>query len=153
VQGNALTPLASVALCCCILAAPVAARAQSSWRSRLAPTLDVRGEIGSGDVAGIDLGVVGAGVEWRATTRLRLRVAALVLGAIGSAEDGRTASGGAGGELALRVVPFPQWPARPYLRASAGMLLFLRQPFLPGADFYDFMTQLGVGLELPVGCP
>ncbi len=30
------------------------------------------------------------------------------------------------------------------------MLLFLRQPFLPGGDFYDFITQLGVGLEVPV---
>jgi hypothetical protein len=30
------------------------------------------------------------------------------------------------------------------------MLLFLRQPFLPGGDFYDFIIQLGVGLELPL---
>ena len=134
-----------------MLAAPAVARAQSSWRSRLAPTLDVRGEVGSGSVAGIDLGVIGAGVEWRATPVLRLRVAALLLGAAGSADDGLTASGGAGGEVAVRVVPFPRWPAQPYLRASAGMLLFLRQPFLPGGDFYDFITQLGVGLELPVG--
>jgi hypothetical protein len=75
----------------------------------------------------------------------------LLLGATGTAADGRTASGGAGGEVAVRVVPFPRWPVRPYLRASAGMLLFLRQPFLPGGDFYDFITQLGAGLELRVG--
>ena len=133
-----------------MLVAPAAAWAQSTWRSRLALTLDARGEIGPGSVSGIDLGIIGIGIEWRATPMLRLRTAALLLGSTGSAVDGRTAGGGAGGELAARLVPFPRWPVRPYLRASAGMLLFLRQPFLPGGDFYDFIIQMGVGLELPL---
>ena len=64
---------------------------------------------------------------------------------------GRTANGGAGGELAARLVPFPRGPVRPYLRASGGLLLFLRGPFLPGGDVYDFILQLGAGLEVPIG--
>jgi hypothetical protein len=74
-----------------------------------------------------------------------------LLGATGSTESGRTANGGAGGELGARLVPFPRGPVRPYLRVSGGLLLFLRGPFLPGGDTYDFILQLGVGLEVPVG--
>src|SRR5215831_4940090 len=81
-----------------------AARAQSAWRSRAAATFDARGEIGTGDVAGISLGALGAGVEWRLVPTLRLRTIALVLGGTGSTDTGRSAGGGAGGELAARLV-------------------------------------------------
>jgi hypothetical protein len=134
-----------------LLLAPAGVQAQSSWRSRLALTVDTRGEIGPDDVAGIDLGLLGAGVEWTATPTFRLRAEALLLGATGSTDRGRSASGGAGGELSVRVIPFPRWRLRPYLHASTGLLLFLRQPFLPGGDVYDFILQLGAGLELGVG--
>jgi hypothetical protein len=119
--------------------------------ARLSLVLDARGEVGPGQVAGIDLGLVAAGLEWRATPTLRLQASALLLGATGSTESGRTANGGAGGELGARLVPFPRGPVRPYLRVSGGLLLFLRGPFLPGGDTYDFILQLGVGLEVPVG--
>ena len=125
----------------------------SPWTpaARLSLVVDARGEIGPGSVAGIDLGLVGAGLEWRATPTLRLQASALLLGATGSADVGETANGGAGGELAVRLVPFPRGPVRPYLRASGGLLLFLRGPFLPGGDVYDFILQLGAGLEVPLG--
>jgi hypothetical protein len=125
--------------------------AQPAWTSRAVPTLETRGEIGTGTVAGIELGAVGVGVEWRLVPTLRLRTVGLLLGATGATAGGRSASGGAGGELAARLVPFPAWPVRPYMRMSAGLLLFLRQPFLPGGDVYDFVLGMGVGLEVPVG--
>jgi hypothetical protein len=127
------------------------ARAQSEWPARAAVTVDARGEIGTGRVAGIDLGAIGAGIEWRAAPTLRLRTVALLLGGTGSTDSGRSTNGGAGGELAARLVPFPAWPLRPYARMSAGFLLFLRGPFLPSGDFYDFIVELGGGLELPLG--
>ena len=128
-----------------------AAGAQSAWRSRAAATVDARGEIGTGDVDGIHLGALGAGVEWRLVPTLRLRTVALVLGGTGTTDTGRSAGGGAGGELTARLVPFPGWPVQPYLRLSAGFLLFLREPFLPGGDFYDFILGLGAGLAVPIG--
>ena len=118
---------------------------------RLSLVVDARGEIGPGSVKGIDLGLVGAGIEWRATPTLRLQASALLLGASGSNGIGDSANGGAGGELGMRLVPFPRGSVRPYLRASGGMLLFLREPFLPGGDVYDFILQLGAGLEVPLG--
>jgi hypothetical protein len=129
-----------------------AARAEPPpWLGRASLTADVRGEIGAGDVAGIDLGAAGAGIEWWVAPTLRLRTTGLLLGATGADDTGRAASGGAGGELAARLVPFPAWPVRPYARLSAGFLLFLRRPFLPGGDFYDFILSMGVGLEVPIG--
>lgn len=74
-----------------------------------------------------------------------------MLGGAGSTDTGRSASGGAGGELTARLVPFPVWPVQPYLRLSAGFLLFLREPFLPGGDFYDFIIGIGGGLSVPIG--
>ncbi len=132
------------------LAAPRVS-AQLPWQARAALTVDARGEIGTGRVEGIDLGAVGVGVEWWAAPTLRLRTTALALGATGSTENGRSANGGAGGELALRLIPFPRWPVRPYGSLSGGFLLFLRGPFLPGGDFYDFILAAGAGLELPLG--
>jgi len=132
-------------------AAPSAPAPAWTPAERLSLVLDARGEIGQGSVKGIDLGLVGAGVEWRATPTLRLRATALLLGATGSNGFGETANGGAGGELAMRLLPFPRGPIRPYLRASGGLLLFLRGPFLPGGDSYDFILQLGAGLEVPLG--
>jgi hypothetical protein len=148
------------------LGAATGARAQSApsdpaapeapappWRpaARLSLVGDARGELGQGGVKGIDLGLVGAGIEWRATPTLRLQATALVLGATGSNDLGATANGGAGGELAMRLIPFPRGALRPYLRASGGLLLFPRAPFLPGGDVYDFILQLGAGLEVPIG--
>ena len=133
------------------LVASGSARAQSGWQSRATLTGEARGEIGKGDVAGIYLGLLGGGIEWRIIPPLRLRTTALVLGATGSADTGKSAGGGAGGELAARVVPFPSWPVQPYLRLSIGFLLFLREPFLPGADFYEFMSSAGLGLAIPIG--
>ncbi|HXU64429.1 MAG TPA: hypothetical protein VN962_22170, partial [Polyangia bacterium] len=76
---------------------------------------------------------------------------ALVLGTRGQTETGRAARAGAGGEVAVRLIPFPDWAVRPYARLSAGLLLFLRGPFLPGGDFYDFILGAGTGLEVSVG--
>jgi hypothetical protein len=147
----------------CALGAALGARGQSApvapsapplqWTpaARLSLVVDARGEIGPGSVKGIDLGLVGAGIAWRATPTFRLQASALLLGATGSNAVGETANGGAGGELAMRLVPFPRGPVRPYLRASGGLLLFLRGPFLPGGDSYDFILQLGAGLEVPLG--
>ena len=72
---------------------------------------------------------------------------------VGSGREGHTANGGAGGELAARLLQLPFWPMRPYMRMSAGFLLFLRGPFLPGSDFYDIIIGIGIGagLELPLG--
>jgi hypothetical protein len=126
-------------------------RAQSTWQSRAALTSDARGELGTGNVSGIELGAVGAGIEWRLVPTLRLRTTALLLGTTGTTDMGRSANGGAGGELAARIVPFPSWPVRPYLRMSAGFLLFLRGPLLPGGDYYDFILGIGAGLEIPLG--
>lgn len=133
-----------------VFVVPLSAQAQSLHPSRLALTADARGEVGEGDVAGIDLELVGVGLEWRTTPNLRLRAELLALGATGVADTGRSASHGAGGELSALVVPFPAWRVRPFLRASAGTLFFLRRPFLPGGDFYDFILQAGAGLELPL---
>ena len=126
-------------------------RAQSTRQSQAALTLDARGELGTGTVSGIELGAFGAGIEWRLVPTLRLRTTALLLGGTGSTDTGRSANGGAGGELGARMMPFPSWPVRPYLRISAGFLLFLRGPFLPGGDFYDFILGIGAGLEIPLG--
>jgi hypothetical protein len=114
-------------------------------------TIEARGVIGKGDVSGVSLGALGAGVEWRLVAPLRLRTIALVLGGTGSTDTGQSAGGGAGGELAARIVPFPNWPVQPYLRLSAGFLLFLRGPFLPGGDFYEFILGYGAGLAIPIG--
>src|SRR5579863_4242292 len=132
---------------------PPSSSAELPWTpaSRLSLLVDARGEIGPGRVAGIDLGLVAAGIEWRATPTFRLQASALLLGATGTAEDGSTAHGGAGGELGARLVPFPRGPFRPYLRVSGGMLLFLRGPFLPDGDVYDFVLQLGAGLDVQLG--
>ena len=130
---------------------PATAVAQPAWTSRAAATVDVRGERGTGTVAGLDLGAVGVGVEWWIVPTLRLRTTALLLGATGTTTTGRSASGGAGGEIGVRLLPFPSWPVRPYARMSAGFLLFLRRPFLPGGDVYDFILGAGAGLEIPLG--
>lgn len=94
------------------LGAAIGARAQSApsdpaapsvlappWTpaERLSLVVDVRGAIGPGSVKGIDLGLVGAGIEWRATPTLRLQATALLLGATGSNAVGESAHGGAGG--------------------------------------------------------
>ncbi|HXU65144.1 MAG TPA: hypothetical protein VN962_25770, partial [Polyangia bacterium] len=67
------------------------AQGQVDWRQRLAVSAEARGEAGTGTVAGIDLGAVAAGVEWRAAPTLRLRTTALVLGTRGQTETGRAA--------------------------------------------------------------
>jgi len=126
-------------------------RGQADWRARAAATLDVRGLVRTGDVAGIALGAVGVGTEWQGPPTLRLRTTALLLGAQGDTDSGRGAKGGAGGEMAVRLTPWPTWPVRPYARLSAGFLLFLRGPFLPGGDFYDFILGAGGGLEVSIG--
>jgi len=149
--GSPPRSLAVLILSFAIAGAPVGARAETTVRSRLDLTVDLRGEIGVGDQAGIDLGLLGVGAGWWTTPTLRLGAEALLLGATGSTADDRSASRGAGGELDARIVPFPRWAVRPYLRMSAGMLLFLRRPFLPGGDVYDFVLEAGGGLEVPIG--
>jgi hypothetical protein len=127
------------------------ARGQEDWRARAAVSVEARGLVATRDVVGIDVGAIGAGIEWRAAPTLRLRTTALLLGTRGQTDSGRTAQGGAGGELAIRLIPFPAWAVRPYARLSAGFLLFLRGPLLPGGDFYDFILGAGAGLEVPLG--
>ncbi|MES1164589.1 MAG: hypothetical protein ABUR63_02425 [Verrucomicrobiota bacterium] len=136
-----------------VLAALLAreARGQEDWRARAAVSVDARGLVGMRDVAGIDAGAIGVGMEWLAAPTLRLRTTALLLGTRGQTDSGRTAQGGAGGELAIRLIPFPAWAVRPYARLSAGFLLFLGGPLLPGGDFYDFILGAGAGLEVPLG--
>jgi hypothetical protein len=147
---GSVTVLAATSMLAVLLGAP-RVRAEAAWQARAALTVDARGEVGTGSVEGLDLGALGVGVEWWMTPTLRLRTMALLLGGTGSTDSGQSANGGAGGELALRLIPFPAWPVRPYGRLSGGFLLFLRGPFLPGGDFYDFILTGGAGLEVPLG--
>lgn len=46
-----------------VLAAP-SASAQTAWQARAAVTVDARGELGTGRLAGLDLGAVGVGPDY-----------------------------------------------------------------------------------------
>jgi hypothetical protein len=110
-----------------------------------------RGELGTDDnVQGMTLGVANAGGQVCVTPALRVRASALFLAGLTASRDGRTAGGGAGGELALRLLPFPRWFAKPYASLSAGLLFFPLPRFLPGGDAYEFMLSLGAGVEIPL---
>ncbi len=133
-----------------VLVATGAARADPPW-DRL--DIIVRGAIdrGTGDSGGLDLVGIGAGVGLRLSPMAQLSALGLAVGTDGATADGTRAHGAPGGELALAIVPFPRWWVRPYLRWSAGILLFPGQPFLPGGDGYDFVLHAGAGLTMPLG--
>jgi hypothetical protein len=128
------------------LAQPVRAEGQS-----LDLLVETRADAGTGDRAGLDLFVGGVGAALHIARTLELRGLGLALGPLDTTAGGVGAHGGAGGELAFQVVPFPGWPVRPYVRAAAGLLLFPRAPFLPGGDVYDFVLHYGVGVETSLG--
>jgi hypothetical protein len=110
--------------------------------------VEERAVAGVDDVSEMMLGLVGVGLQWRLSDSLYAHSVGLALGTAGSAELGDPAAGALGGELGLRVVPWSTWPVRPYVYASAGLLLFPQKPFLPGADVYEFMLTSGVGVDL-----
>ena len=108
---------------------------------------ELRAEVGTGDTVGLSLAVASLGAELSLAPSLQARASAVALAPFGETRDGRVAHGG-GGELALHLTPFPSWRVRPFARASAGLLFFLRDPFLPGGDVYDFMLNFGGGVEV-----
>jgi hypothetical protein len=111
---------------------------------------ELRVDRGVDESVGVDLETVGVGAQARPTSMLAITAFALGMTTSGMRSDGAHATGSLGGELALAVRPFPHWRVRPYLRASAGMLLFPNAPFLPGGDVYDFVLHVGLGADVPI---
>lgn len=109
---------------------------------------EVRGSFGNDDVAGLNLGLAGAGAELNLAPSLRVRALALGVVPFGTTPDGREAHGGAGGELGLRLTPFSTWRVRPFASWSAGLLFFPRTPFLPRGDIYEFILSFGLGVDV-----
>ncbi|MEZ4408606.1 MAG: hypothetical protein R3A52_19335 [Polyangiales bacterium] len=122
--------------------------ARADPRDRLSLHADARFVTGVSDVSGLHLPHGGLGVEWALASTLSLRAQALALGAVGASSRGEAAPFGAGGELALRLHPFPRWAVRPYGFWSIGLLLFPRAPFLPGGDIYEGIISFGLGAEV-----
>ncbi len=140
----------TIALILTLSVFPSVALAQP-FASRVALLGELRAEAGTGDVEGLALAVAAAGAEVALAPSLQLRAAGVALVPIGETRDRRVAHGGGGGELALHLAPFPSWRVRPFVRASAGLLFFLRDPFLPGGDVYEFMLNFGGGVEVSLG--
>jgi hypothetical protein len=111
---------------------------------------EARVDRGTDESVGLDLETVGIGVQARPTSMLAIAAFALGMTTSGVRSDGARATGSLGGELALALRPFPRWPVRPYLHASAGMLLFPDAPFLPMGDVYDFVLHVGIGADVPI---
>lgn len=141
---------ASLALATALWLVPSRAFAQP-LASRVALLGELRAEVGTGDVDGLSLAIAALGAEVALAPSLQLRATGVALVPFGATRDGRSARGGGGGELALHLTPFPSWRVRPFVRASAGLLFFLRDPFLPGGDVYEFMLDFGGGVEVSLG--
>jgi hypothetical protein len=103
---------------------------------------------GAGDVDAMRLGIVAAGARWRVAPTLDVHAVALGLATAGAAELGEPAAGGAGGEVGVRVLPWPSGRLRPHLAASLGVLGFPASPFLPGGDVYEGIITFGAGVDL-----
>jgi hypothetical protein len=103
---------------------------------------------GAGDVDAMRLGIVAAGARWRVAPTLDVHAVALGLATAGAAELGEPAAGGAGGEVGVRVLPWPSGRLRPHLAASLGVLAFPGTPFLPGGDVYEGIITFGAGVDL-----
>jgi hypothetical protein len=103
---------------------------------------------GVNDVDHMRLAIAAAGVRWQLAPTFEAGVVALALATDGTADLGAPAPRGFGGELAARVVPWPDAVVRPYAKAALGALLFLEEPFLPGGDFYEGIITFGAGAEI-----
>lgn len=106
---------------------------------------------GVGSVDDLRLGLAGAGARWRVAPTLDVQALALGLVTVGDAALGEPAAGGAGGELAVRVVPWPALRVRPHLDAALGVLAFPGTPFLPGGDVYEGIISVGAGVDVTLG--
>jgi hypothetical protein len=138
--------IASSALATLIAALPGLAYADPG---QVGIATEARVDRGVDESDGLDIETVGIGAQVRPTSMLA--ISALALGVVPSGRSaGERATSTLGGELALAVRPFPHWPVRPYLRASAGILLFPGAPFLPGGDVYDFVLHVGAGADVPI---
>lgn len=109
---------------------------------------DTRWVTGVDDVAGLHLWHGGVGLAWALAPTLSLRAQALAMGSEGTSPRGSAAPFGAGGELALRLIPFPRGRVRPFALWSAGLCFFPSAAFLPGGDRYAAMIALGLGAEV-----
>jgi hypothetical protein len=109
---------------------------------------ELRAVDGVGSVDDLRLGLAAVGVRWRAAPTLDVQALALGLVTTGDAALGEPAAGGAGGELAIRVVPWPAHRVRPHLDAALGVLAFPRTPFLPGGDVYEGIISFGAGVDV-----
>jgi hypothetical protein len=119
-------------------------------RVGLAVVGDGRVIAGVGSVSNLTLVLAGAGVELPVAPTLTARGTLLGMVPIGSVEGGEPARAGAGGELSLRLTPWPEWSVRPYARWGMGLMLF-REPFLPGGTRYDGILTLATGVEWQLG--
>jgi hypothetical protein len=119
-----------------------------AWRG--AVLVDQRFAFGVDRVAGMSLEIDGIGMRFQLAPTLEAHAAALGLITAGTAELGPPARSGWGGELGLRLSPWPTWSVRPYVYTGLGLLLFPRRPFLPGGDVYEGLVSFGVGADVPL---
>jgi hypothetical protein len=136
-----------MALCVALSSHSEGATGEGAAAQRAVPTFEQRFAFGVGDTRNMQLELLGAGVKWRLTPTLDVLTVALATFTAGGARVGEPARAGYGGELTLRLRPWPKLAVQPFAYSSIGLLLFARQPFLPGADVYEGILSSGLGLE------
>lgn len=133
--------------------APALARAQAAETDdglhRIAVAVEQRVVLGFDDVSELRLSLTGLGADVRLAPTLTLRGLLLLMVPVGTTEAGDAADVGGGGELSLRMEPWPQLDVRPYLWWGAG-LFFFPEAFLPGGTRYDFIIGFGGGVDVSV---
>jgi hypothetical protein len=105
---------------------------------------------GTGSVSDLTLALGGAGADLAVSPSLTVRGGLLAMVPIGEVDGGDGAPAGGGGDLSMRLTPWPAWRARPYLRWGLGLMLFTA-PFLPGGTRYDAISTIGAGVEVGLG--
>lgn len=115
------------------------------WRGSV--FIEGRAATGLDHLSSLSLWLYAAGAEWRAAPTLALRGAVLAATPVGSIREGEASSFGMGGELQLRMIPWPTHVVSPYAYWGLGLLLF-PEVFLPGADHYEGLISFGLGADL-----
>lgn len=148
--GNSRAIRSSVRLLVAILLVSFVSPARADEvRPSLELTTGVRFETGLDSDAGLSLGLVRLGLDWRVAPSLILSASALGLMPFGETDAGERSNGGLGGELGLRLVPWRGDVIEPFLAAGVGILLFDEDaPFLPGGDRYEGILTYGLGVDL-----